>query len=516
MKINLINIDDAKNYDKKDWAKGETIIFSDEWNLRKKQCQNFIKAHNKIYDRKVHGRKCTVKEISNVIGKDFLNNNHIQGSNNLAIVFFGLFEKDELIGVMSLGRHSRKISSNTIVLDRFCIADGVHVQGGATKLFYRCIEWSKARNYDQIISFSDNRWTDGHIYEILGFSLEKNHKPDYCYVDTKNPIRRLSKQSQKKSSSKCPKDMTELEWANFRGLKRLWDCGKKRWVYQLNKDTMSWKQNLSNKCAMQHQNGDFKHSHIRGYFKSSKCNTEIYYASSYELRTIYLLENNPKVFSYRRGDVFVDDAGLSRNPDLYVKYINGIEEIIEVKPESMLNRISVKIQICETKKYAEKNGYNFYVWSEKDSELQNEKSIINWAKKFIAETTGNTEWIDKQQKSNRKKAKKFYHEHTAKDKVEIWCDYCKKTHHPLRITYNKNIQRNSEYICERKGGFVSGSKTKKKKDNPYSSEGKKQCNKCKCVKLFKDFGFDKFRSDGYASRCKNCRAISAKEKYKKN
>ena len=100
--------------------------------------------------------------------------------------------------------------------------------------------------------------------------------------------------------------------------------------------------------------------------------------------------------------------------------------------------------------------------------------------------------------------------------VEVWCDYCQETHHPLRLTYEKNIERNVEYICERKGGSIAGSKPKKKKENPYSSEGKKQCNKCKNVKLFEEFGLDKFRLDGYANWCKPCRSTSAKERYRQN
>ena len=44
---------------------------------------------------------------------------------------------------------------------------------------------------------------------------------------------RLSKQSQSKRNSGCPKGMTELEWANSRGLSRIWDCGKTRWEFSV-------------------------------------------------------------------------------------------------------------------------------------------------------------------------------------------------------------------------------------------------------------------------------------------
>jgi len=516
MKMQLINIADKSNYNKKDWSNEGFLIFSDEWELRKKQCQNFIKSRNQIHDRKIHGRKCRVTEISDVLGKEFLEEHHIQGANNLGVVFFGLFYEDELVGVMSLGRHSRQIAENRIVLDRFCIAYGLHIPGGSTKLFSRCVEWAKKHKYDEIISFSDNRWTDGNIYKVLGFSLEKNHKPDYCYVDTKNPTRRLSKQSQKKSSTKCPEGMTELEWADLRGLKRLWDRGKKRWVYLLDSEAMLWKEKLSAKCAAQNQRGDFKHSHIRGYFRSEKCKAEVYYGSSYELRCMYLLENDPQVRSYRRADVFIDRDGRSRNPDLHVEHIDDTVEILEIKPESRFQKEdAVQKQIEETTVYAAQNGYQFSVWSEKDSGLDNDKAIINWAKKHIAETTGNTDWIEKQLANNRKKSKKYYHKHIAQDKVEVFCKFCNETHTPLRLTYEKNIERNGEYICEKHGGHLAGKKPGKKKVNPYAAEGKKQCNRCKDIKLFEEFGEDKSKSDGFATRCKKCRAEVATERYQK-
>jgi hypothetical protein len=515
MQITIVDIANPKNYDNKDWPEG-LIFFSDEWNFRKSQCQNFINSHNKVHDRKIHGRKCVVKEILPEIGKQFIATHHIQGSNHLGVVFFGLFYSDELIGVMSLGRHSRQISNNRIVLDRFCIANGVHVQGGATKLFSRCIEWAKSRKYDEIISFSDNRITDGQVYKIMGFFLEKNHKSDYCYVDSNNPHHRLSKQSQKKSSSKCPEGMTEFDWANVRGLKKLWDKGKKRWVYHLNQNAKTWIQKLSANCAEQNRLGVFKHSHIRGYFTSEKCQSEIYYSSSYELRCLYLLENDLNVASFRRAETFIDSNNKSRNPDIYVVYTDGTVEILEVKPDKRFQKeADVKKQIDETAKFAASKGIKFSVWSERNSGLKNDHAIIQWAKKFIAETTGNIYWLEKQKQNNKKKAKKHYDNVVAKNTVTVWCDFCKQNHQPLRLTYDKNIDRNGRYICEREGGHISGSKPKLHliKENPYANENKKQCSACKEIKSFDEFGTDKSRRDGYATRCKVCRAKGSNQRY---
>jgi hypothetical protein len=88
--------------------------------------------------------------------RKFFNDYHIQGANNLGVVFFGLIFDNEVLGVMSLGRHSRQYK-DLIVLDRLCFKDGVQVVGGASKLFKSCTGWAKKEEYNSIISFSDNR-----------------------------------------------------------------------------------------------------------------------------------------------------------------------------------------------------------------------------------------------------------------------------------------------------------------------------------------------------------------------
>jgi hypothetical protein len=114
-----------------------------------------------------------------------------------------------------------------------CFKAGVQVVGGASKIFSMCIKWCKDNKIEKIITWSDNRWSVGDIYEKLGFELDSKLKPDYSYVDLKRKCCRVSKQSQKKSNSNCPKEMTENQWALQNNLVRIWDCGKKRWIFKV-------------------------------------------------------------------------------------------------------------------------------------------------------------------------------------------------------------------------------------------------------------------------------------------
>jgi len=210
-------------------------IFEDEWKFRQDQCKSHIKSVLGINSKKIFARKCEIKEICKNDAKNFFNSYHIQASNKLGMIFYGLFFEESLYAVMSLGRHNRQIdaSKKEIMLDRLCFKDGIQVVGGASKLFKKCSEWAKNNGYKKIISFSDNRWSSGKVYEKMGFTLEKECKPDYSYVDINNPRKRISKQSQKKNITNCPQELTEHSWALQRGLARIYDCGKKRWVFQI-------------------------------------------------------------------------------------------------------------------------------------------------------------------------------------------------------------------------------------------------------------------------------------------
>lgn len=127
------------------------------------------------------------------------------------------------------------------------------------------------------------------------------------------------------------------------------------------------------------------------------------------------------------------------------------------------------------------------------------------------------EKAQKHREQSAARMKTYYQKHFANDKVEVPCSFCNEVHIALRLTYEKNIARNGRYICEREGGHIAGSKPKLtlRKENPYESEGKKECNKCKEVKLFEQFSPDKSKRDGYCNMCKPCRSNKMKANYAK-
>jgi hypothetical protein len=204
-------------------------IFSDEWEQRNQQVKNFLKSVLGVYTNKIHARKCAVKEITLKQAKTFLEENHIQGFAP-SFLYAGLWHDEQLVAVMTLGRHHRNKGST--VLNRFAVKSETHIPGAASKLLSFMKSLAKNLNINKIISWSDNRWSEGNVYSKLGFTLEKELPPDYSYIFLNNVKNRIPKQSCRKSEliKKGATGNTESEMARSLNLSKVWDCGKKRWV----------------------------------------------------------------------------------------------------------------------------------------------------------------------------------------------------------------------------------------------------------------------------------------------
>jgi len=206
-------------------------IFEDEWIKKEEQCKNYLKSIFGKFENRIFARKCIVKEISKNISNDFYHKYHLFGKPSNTKISFGIFLKEELLGCVSIGYHHRDCSKTTI--NRICFKPNFQIIGGASKLIKKCINWCEINGCKKLITWSDNRWSSGSMYEKIGFKLDKEMGPDYSYVDSKTKYKRLSKQSRKKGNTECPTDKTEKQYAIEEGFYRIWDCGKKRWVLEL-------------------------------------------------------------------------------------------------------------------------------------------------------------------------------------------------------------------------------------------------------------------------------------------
>lgn len=197
-------------------------IFEDEWILRRSIVEARLSHLLGYKFDRIHARCCTVNEIHTKVKTKFLENNHLQGTDN-SIIKLGLFHKENLIAVMtfshgSLAKGVRKISDDVWELSRFCVLSSKHVPGAASKLlayFKKNYKWKK------IFSYADKRWSWGQLYYQLGFKLKGSSKPNYWYV---KGVRRMHRFAFRKKREE-PKNIPEWFLRLQEGYSRIWDCG---------------------------------------------------------------------------------------------------------------------------------------------------------------------------------------------------------------------------------------------------------------------------------------------------
>lgn len=225
--------DNNHHYEKWQQCKDKGIqlltIFEDEWLYNREKVKSFIKSKIGVFDRRIYARNCNIGNVSKEIAYWFFENNHIQGKPNGISEAFGLFFNNELLGVVSYGKHHR--DATQCVINRLAFLDNVQVIGGASKLIKNSLKKYNSR----VITWSDNRWSTGEIYSKAGFIKNKNLRPDYSYYKNNNKLR-IPKQKMKKSNTGCPKEKTEHEWALENKYYRIYDCGKIQWVYEPKKE----------------------------------------------------------------------------------------------------------------------------------------------------------------------------------------------------------------------------------------------------------------------------------------
>jgi hypothetical protein len=206
-------------------------IFGDEWVNKKDIVKSRLINILGITKDKIYARKCQIKEIDSC--KEFLNDNHLQGYVNSA-VNIGLFYNNELVTVMTFGNLRKSMGSTskdgTFELLRFCNKINITTIGGADKLMKYFI-----RNYkpNEIVSYADRRWSQGHLYEKLGFSFVHDSKPNYFYLVNNKRLNRFKFRKDILIKEGFDKDKTEREIMFERKIYRIYDCGTKKYSIKL-------------------------------------------------------------------------------------------------------------------------------------------------------------------------------------------------------------------------------------------------------------------------------------------
>ena len=185
-------------------------------------------------NERIYARKCIIKELKSTEIKDFLNNNHLQGFINSSINL-GLYHNDELVSVMTFSkpRFNKKYDYELI---RFCNKLNTSVIGSASKLFNYFI---KNYNPKSIISYANRRFSNGSIYEKLGFKFLRKTEPNYFYFKPNDVAILMSRNQFQKHKLKDKlniynPELSESENMFNNGYRRIYDCGNLVYEYHYN------------------------------------------------------------------------------------------------------------------------------------------------------------------------------------------------------------------------------------------------------------------------------------------
>ena len=210
-------------------------IFEDEWvnnpQIVKDRLQYIL---NKSTGKATRASSCKIINITTKEKDDFLNKYHIQGTDNSSIRL-GLQYNDCIISVMtftkqSIAKGAKLTTKYKWELNRFCNDPSFIIHGGAQKLlkyFQNNYDWN------EIISYADRRWSEGNVYNVLGFTLiTPLGEPNYWYwgKGIRGRKHRFNfTKSSLKNSTYYEENLTEKEIMTLEKRSWIYDCGHLRY-----------------------------------------------------------------------------------------------------------------------------------------------------------------------------------------------------------------------------------------------------------------------------------------------
>ena len=200
-------------------------IFENEYMQKRNIWKSMIDS-KLMMSKRIFARKCVVKIVSYKIAKEFVDRTHLQGACNSS-VRLGLFYNEELVSLMTFRKHM----VHQWEIARFSSNLDTVVTGGASKLL-KYFE----RNYKpkSIISYANRRWSQGNLYEKIGFEFIENTPPNYFYFKINEnilyPREMFQKHKLKDKLEIFDPQLTETQNMFNNGYRIIFDAGNKKYL----------------------------------------------------------------------------------------------------------------------------------------------------------------------------------------------------------------------------------------------------------------------------------------------
>jgi len=203
-------------------------IFEHEWENKKEIVKSIILNKIGVYHTKYFARKLQLREVTTKEANLFYEDNHIQGGSSNIGKSLGLFNNNELVQCMSIGKS--RFNKNDIELTRMCNKINTIVVGGNERLFAYFI---RTQDYKKLISYCDISKFSGKSYLKMGFSYVGDTKPNYVWCKHLNTLSRYQTQKHKLKDflMKFDNSLSEAENMFANKYRRLWNCGNKKFIW---------------------------------------------------------------------------------------------------------------------------------------------------------------------------------------------------------------------------------------------------------------------------------------------
>jgi hypothetical protein len=216
-------------------------IYETEWAERPRTIKRLLRNAVGRSRGRLMARKCRLGKPTVQEARAFYESYHPQGGAG-AGEHYGLYHRDKLVACMrfTFGGNDRGhgAKERQWTLSRY--ATRLPVAGAASRLFKAFVA---EHDPPEVKSFSDNRLFGGGMYERLGFSLEEDVSSDYQVWSPKLGLRpkphyqrrvlqkRLQEHGLDERFEHLTDPRTEAEVTYLMGARRIYDCGKKRWLW---------------------------------------------------------------------------------------------------------------------------------------------------------------------------------------------------------------------------------------------------------------------------------------------
>jgi hypothetical protein len=221
----------SKNYHHEKWNRCNNkkiklfTIWEDEWRDKNELMKSMIKNQLGLNDNLIYARNTNIRLIENGEKRDFLNENHLQGT-SMSSINLGLFYNDQLVSLMTFGKARMVLNSlsneGEYELLRFCNKQNTSVIGGASKLFKYFIDNFKP---NKIISYANCDISNGDLYEKLGFENKGHIGLNYWWAKNGIKYHRSNFMKQKLVKEGYNPEKTEDDIMRERGYVKIWGSG---------------------------------------------------------------------------------------------------------------------------------------------------------------------------------------------------------------------------------------------------------------------------------------------------